>query len=191
MCGRFMFEPEANSEIQRIYQLACQSGQKPATGEIFPNDLTAVVITQKQKIKVTTMNWGFPGFKKGQKIINARAETLEQKTLFARPFKFYRAVYPTTGFFEWNQNKEKFWFNYSTKAQPLYIAGFYDYFQKQPHGIIITTAPNQTVASVHNRMPLLLQKKQIIPWLTNMTQARQLLTQTQPLLTAIVQAAKT
>lgn len=190
MCGRFTFKPEANSEIQKIYQLACQGGKKPATGEVFPNDLTAVVIIQKHKIKVTTMKWGFPGFKGRKNIINARAETLEQKPLFFRPFKFYRAVYPTTGFFEWNQKREKFWFNYSAQVQPLYIAGFYDFFKKQPHGVIITTASNKTVSCVHNRMPLLLRKAQIIPWLTNMPQARQLLNQFQPSLTMILQAAK-
>ncbi|MBA1433997.1 SOS response-associated peptidase [Lactobacillus bombi] len=183
-----MFEPQASPEIQRIYDLACQSGAKPATGEVFPTDLTAVVVSQQQNIIVTTMPWGFPGFQTNQNIINARAETLEQKRLFARPFQTQRAVYPTTGFFEWNQVKEKYWFNYTPTPQPLYIAGFYDYFSQKRHGIIITTKPNAAVAPIHQRMPLLLSKKQISPWLKDIKFARQLLTQEQPPLTATLKS---
>ncbi|MCO6543444.1 MAG: SOS response-associated peptidase family protein [Lactobacillus sp.] len=190
MCGRYMFEPQASPEMQKIYELACQGGTPPKTGEVFPTDLTAVVINQQEKVSVTTMAWGFPGFKNGQSIINARAETLEQKPMFARPFQLQRAVYPTTGFFEWNKQKEKYWFNYSQQTQPLYLAGFYDYFEHRPQGIIITTTPNESVATVHNRMPLLLRKNQISSWLKNLNFARQLLQQTAPALTAVLSSSK-
>jgi len=76
MCGRYMFQPDKNPEIKRIYQLAVAGGYTPKTGEVFPTDETALIIAGERQVKVVTMKWGFPGFKAGQSLINARSDLL-------------------------------------------------------------------------------------------------------------------
>lgn len=184
MCGRFMFDPTTNPELKKIQTLAAIQGVAVKTGEVFPNDLTALVIDQDQQIKVVAMAWGWPGFKAGQKLINARSETVLQKSRFAQAFLTQRAVYPTNGFFEWTVDKQKVYFKYPNSTQPVYIAGFYAYFDGQPRSILLTTAPNASVAPVHNRMPLLLQKRQISSWLKDSSWAQAFLRQAMPPLQA-------
>lgn len=184
MCGRFMFDPTTNPELKKIQTLAATQGVAVKTGEVFPNDLTALVIDQDQQIKVVAMAWGWPGFKAGQKLINARSETVLQKSRFAQAFLTQRAVYPTNGFFEWTVAKQKVYFKYPNSTQPVYIAGFYAYFDGQPRSILLTTAPNASVAPVHNRMPLLLQKRQISSWLKDSSWAQAFLRQAMPPLQA-------
>lgn len=184
MCGRFMFDPTTNPELKKIQTLAATQGVAVKTGEVFTNDLTALVIDQDQQIKVVAMAWGWPGFKAGQKLINARSETVLQKLRFAQAFLTQRAVYPTNGFFEWTVDKQKVYFKYPNSTQPVYIAGFYAYFDGQPRSILLTTAPNASVAPVHNRMPLLLQKRQISSWLKDSSWAQAFLRQAMPPLQA-------
>lgn len=184
MCGRFMFDPTTNPELKKIQALAATQGVAVKTGEVFPNDLTALVIDQDQQIKVVAIAWGWPGFKAEQKLINARSETVLQKPIFAQAFLTQRAVYPTNGFFEWTVDKQKIYFKYPNSTQPVYIAGFYAYFDSQPRSILLTTATNASVAPVHNRMPLLLQKCQISSWLKNSSWAQAFLHQAMPPLQA-------
>lgn len=184
MCGRFMFDPTTNPELKKIQTLAATQSVAVKTGEVFPNDLTALVIDQDQQIKVVAMAWGWPGFKAGKKLINARSETVLQKSRFAQAFLTQRAVYPTNGFFEWTVDKQKVYFKYPNSTQPVYIAGFYAYFDGQPRSILLTTAPNASVAPVHNRMPLLLQKRQISSWLKDSSWAQAFLRQAMPPLQA-------
>lgn len=177
MCGRYSFIPNDNPEVTRIYELA---KKEPPTGEIFPGMAPATVIASDQAVKVVTMKWGFPGFKNNQLIINARSESVLQKPMFAEAFTKNRCVFPTTGFFEWNKKHQKFLFNYNDPRETLYIAGFYEYFGQTPQSIILTTEPNDSVREVHSRMPLILAKKQIKAWITNLDFAIKMLHESMP-----------
>lgn len=166
MCGRYRFSPNENDEIKRIYDLASENSDSIKIGEVFPSDTTALILADEQKdILVTGMQWGFPGFKPSQLIINARSETVKEKKMFSSAFKSTRCVFPTTGFFEWDKEKSKYLFTLS--AQPIYICGFYKTFKEGARSIIITTEPNQSVSPIHNRMPLLIAKADINRYLTN------------------------
>jgi len=167
MCGRYLFQPDKNPEIKRIYQLSVDNGYQPKTGEIFPTDKTALIIAGQQQVQVVAMKWGFPGFKAGQSIINARSETVRQKQMFAQAFRQHRCVYPTTGFFEWKKNKQKYKFNFSNDPDTLFIAGCYNYFDNIPQSILFTTEPNESMLEIHDRMPLILAKNQINAWIYN------------------------
>ncbi|WP_075887320.1 SOS response-associated peptidase family protein [Companilactobacillus crustorum] len=180
MCGRYMFQPDQNPEIGRIYQLAVDAGYQPKTGEVFPTDKTALIIAGDHKVKVVAMKWGFPGFKDGQSIINARSETVRQKKIFADSFMKRRCVYPTTGFFEWNKAKEKYKFNFNNDPETLFIAGCYNYFDGEPQSILFTTAPNESMIAVHDRMPLILRKNQINAWIYDDEFATEFLQSTMP-----------
>ncbi|APX71154.1 SOS response-associated peptidase [Companilactobacillus allii] len=184
MCGRFMFQPNDNDEMQRIYQLAVDDGYDPKIGEVYPTDKIAIVSAGDNRVKVVTMKWGFPGFKKGQSIINARSETVMQKAMFNESFMNRRCVFPTTGFFEWSKDKVKHSFNYSDDPDSLFIAGFYKEFDGAQCSVLLTTEPNESVVKIHDRMPLILQKNQINSWIYDQKFAIDFLKSSMPVLKA-------
>jgi len=121
------------------------------------------------------MKWGLIPFwakdpKIGFEMINAREEDIDKKPAFRKPTKSQRCLIPATGFYEWKkvrlENKEeKFPWYFKLKDQEIFsFAGIYDIW-KDPEGYetysysVITTKPNDTVKSVHNRMPVILQKR--------------------------------
>ncbi|HAQ0804212.1 TPA: SOS response-associated peptidase, partial [Enterococcus faecium] len=101
MCGRYFFDLE--SELLQNYYREAQTKQPKqaaelAAGEVFPSNL--VVTLRKEEENILTpeiMKWGFTGFKKGQLMINARAETVEEKKTFHQPFLQNRCVFPMSG----------------------------------------------------------------------------------------------
>lgn len=88
-----------------------------------------------------------------------------QKPMFSESFMNRRCVYPTTGFFEWSADKVKHRFNYGSDPDTLYIAGCYKVFDGEAHSVLLTTAPNESMIKIHDRMPLILRKNQIKAWI--------------------------
>lgn len=62
----------------------------------------------REKIVGEFQQWGLPGFRGRQQIINARAETVTEKPMFRRSIAFQRCVIPATGFYEWDAAKHKY-----------------------------------------------------------------------------------
>lgn len=67
-------------------------------------------INQESKIIPGITRWGFEGFKKGQLMVNARVETVEEKKSFSKAFRETRCVFPLSGFYEWDSEKRKMLF---------------------------------------------------------------------------------
>ena len=96
------------------------------------------------------------------------------------PQRKKRCVIPATGFYEWDTAKHKYFFQ--MPGQPIYLAGIYDTINGVNCFIILTTAPNDSVAPIHDRMPLLLSHEQVRPWLVDAGAALELLCSRPPLL---------
>ena len=111
------------------------------TGEIFPTDLTPVLLPYADVIVPRLMVWGFPSFRNKGVIINARSETVREKKLFASALEKRRCIIPSTGFYEWNAEKKKFLFNMPDSGM-LYMAGIYDRFDGEDRFVILTTEAN-------------------------------------------------
>ena len=139
-----------------------------------------MLVSRGKKIVGEFQQWGLPGFRGRQQIINARAETVTEKPMFRRSIAFQRCVIPATGFYEWDAAKHKYFFQ--MPGQPLYLAGIYDNISGVNCFIILTTAPNDSVAPIHDRMPLLLSHEQVRPWLVDAGAALELLCSRPPLL---------
>lgn len=112
-------------------------------------------------------------FKTEFSTINARAETVQTSKLYSRLLKQNRCLIPATSFFEWTTTgKGKQPMLIKLKIRPLfYFAGLYDTWHrgdKDEHKsfTIITTRPNSFMATIHDRMPRILEKDQEKPWLT-------------------------
>jgi putative SOS response-associated peptidase YedK len=130
------------------------------------------------KRELMPARWGFvPRWAKdasvGAKMINARAETAREKPAFRDAFAKRRCVVPADGFYEWKGAKgarKPFWFH-SPEGGLLYMAGLYELWknpetnQQERTFTILTTAANEVVREVHNRMPALLGSDDLDAWL--------------------------
>ena len=148
-------------------------------GDVFPSDRAPILVASQDKVVVRTAVWGFPGFQGKGLLINARSETAEERPTFREPLLHRRCVVPTTGFYEWSKDKEKHLFQYEN-SPVVYLAGLWGEIGGKRRYPILTTEPNQAVAAVHNRMPVLLAKEQVRPWLMDTTVALQMLHAKQP-----------
>ena len=186
MCGRYQFSTGEYKEFQQIVRDAQRrsSGQHnelnfPMAGDIAPTDEAPVLVASGSKVVAEFQRWGIPGCRGGL-MINARAETVCEKPMFRRSIAAQRCVVPATGYYEWDKEKHKYFFQIPGK--PLYLAGIFDNVEGVNCFVVLTTKPNTTVHDIHDRMPLLLSSEQIRPWLTSAQDALQLLTIVPPAL---------
>ena len=106
---------------------------------------------------------------------NARAETLKAKPFFRDAFKRSRCLIPVSGYYEWQNTqggKQPWYFTARDGSPALTVAGLWDEWKNRETGeplrsrTMIITEPNDLVAAVHDRMPVLLTEQQFQPWLT-------------------------
>ena len=139
------------------------------TGEIFPSNPVPVLMeAANHMLEAERMLWGFPNFRNKGVIINARAETATDKTMFRKNLQTHRCVIPSTGFYEWSHEKEKTKYRFNLpESDTLYMAGIYNIFGKENRFVILTTAANESMAGIHNRMPVILSEDEIEKWILN------------------------
>ena len=170
MCGRYnlYFDDEYDNDIAKMMDNIKRDYPQTEIklGEIFPTNTAPVLIRKKSEIVPVPYIWGFPDYRRKGVIINARAETAEEKRTFRDSLLNRRCVIPSTGFYEWDKSKQKYLFNMPDN-NALYMAGFYNVIKEEPRFIILTTDANASVRSVHHRMPLVLEKSQISKWITD------------------------
>ena len=150
MCGRYQFSADEYKEIRQIVRDAQRRSEGnelnfPMAGDICPSQVALVLVSRGEKIVGEFQQWGLPGFRGRQQIINARAETVTEKPMFRRSIAFQRCVIPATGFYEWDAAKHKYFFQ--MPGQPIYLAGIYDNISGVNCFIILTTAPNDSVCA--------------------------------------------
>ncbi len=164
MCGRYQFSAEQCEEIQRIAEAIDRKYGTGAwqTGEIRPTAKAPVLLAGKSGMAPELMFWGFRTA--GPLVINARAETAAEKPLFRESLATRRCVVPSTGFFEWDTAKQRFFF--TLPGEPaLYMAGLWALQDGLPRYTILTTAANASMQPVHDRMPVVLTRGTLRPWL--------------------------
>jgi putative SOS response-associated peptidase YedK len=107
---------------------------------------------------------------------NARVETVTTKPFFRESFKKKRCLMPVSGYYEWQDTptgKQPWYFTARDDSPLLTVAGIYDDWKNREAGerirscAMIITEPNEFVAEVHDRMPVLLQPNQFDQWLSS------------------------
>ena len=179
MCGRYQFTAGQCEEIRKIVQEIqqhCGVGVWQP-GEIRPTALAPVLLDRGPEL----MRWGYP--MAHTLVINARAETVREKPMFRESVAWRRCVIPTTGFYEWDREKRKYLFRLPGE-DVLYMAGLYERREGEDRYCILTTAANRSMAPIHDRMPLVLRREQLEPWLWMPEEAFALLDQVPPELAA-------
>ena len=174
MCGRYIVM--SDKEIEEIQNIAREIDRKYGegsmpSGEIFPTNTAPVFVKSESGYGAELMTWGFPKYQGSGVIINARAETAREKRTFSDALAARRCVIVSTGFFEWThtprQKKEKYLFN-DPHSPVLYMAGLYTppAAGGLPRYVILTTAANESMREIHDRMPVILRKEEITDWVS-------------------------
>ena len=177
MCGRFILT-SPGKDMQDQFGLLEEPELTPRYN-IAPTQMVVVVrFDQKTTVKQFEMlKWGLVPFwakdaSIGPRLINARCETIGQKPAYRAAFKSRRCLIPTNGFYEWMKEKEK--------KQPYLIrladeslfafAGLWEHW-KGPDGstiescTVITTEANDLLRPIHDRMPVIISRKDYDSWL--------------------------
>jgi putative SOS response-associated peptidase YedK len=172
MCGRFGV---ANYEIlpkrfavisEQIQQLTLEPSYN-----IAPTTTVATIVRHSPN-SLDLMRWGFmPGWAKDKKgvreLINAKAEGLSTSKTFKKAFQFQRCIIPASFFFEWQKGESgKTPYCIKVKGEEVFgFAGLYFEVDGEHHCVIITTAPNDLMEPIHNRMPAILRREDEDRWL--------------------------
>lgn len=168
MCGRYFVDrAESPEDLERIIDALNRKGQIVKTGEVFPSETVAVIANTKALAPAPfAMAWGYR-MSDGKLIINARSETAAEKPMFRDGMMQRRCLLPATNYFEWEKRgSEKI--KYAIKPSNLdmfYMAGLYRIEGNQSRCTILTRSPADSIAFIHDRMPVLLHKDALKDWL--------------------------
>ncbi len=176
MCGRFT-RISLLEDIIEAFDVAENGCDLGASYNIAPTQPIAVIQEASGIRRLVTLRWGLiPSWAKdsaiGNKMINARAETLAQKPSFRQAFKKRRCLIVADGFYEWQKRggaKIPLYIRLKS-GEPFGFAGLYEYWTS-PEGTsigtcaIITTEANELMRPIHNRMPVILPKERHALWL--------------------------
>ena len=158
MCGRYALyaDPEA---VARQFG-AAPPGFAPRYNVCPGSEVLAIT---GQPPRATWRTWGMGG----GKLANARGETVAQKPMFAAAFRGWRCLVPASGFYEWARRagrKQPYYLR--PKDAPLFALAGIVLLWKGERGIsLVTTAPNELVASLHDRMPVIVAPEDYGAWL--------------------------
>ena len=144
MCGRYGFSPGEFREIRIRFNIDADIPLFSPHYNIAPSQPAPVIAKLQGENRVELFQWGLvPSWAKdptiGNRMINARAETLAEKPSFRNLLGNQRCLIPANGFFEWRKEgkgKVPMWFKLK-KSEPFVIAGSWDSWKKpNPIGII-------------------------------------------------------
>lgn len=177
MCGRFT-QTQSGAAIATLFQLAEPPTVTPSYN-ISPTQAVGVIVATAEQPtpQFRQLRWGLiPSWAKdpsmGNRLINARSETVAEKPSFRSAFRQRRCLVLADGFYEWQRSQgQKQPFYFQVREQPLFaFAGLWEQWQS-PEGeaiascTILTTAANELLSQVHDRMPVILPNSAYEPWL--------------------------
>jgi putative SOS response-associated peptidase YedK len=176
MCGRFILLTDLSVIVESfgIHDIACDFRSGKA---ISPGQQVMAVINDNGRNSLVPCRWGLiPSWAKdpsiGNRLFNARAETIAEKPSFAKAFRKRRCLIPADGFYEWQKlDRIKKPLLFSLKSeQPFGFAGLYETWRSPEKEwintcTIITTEANELIHPIHNRMPVIVPKDRQALWI--------------------------
>ena len=175
MCGRFYIDPDDERELEQLFgQASNRSGSpedKPVkTGEVFPSDSAAVLCRSKSGAPGGfPMLWGMAGTGGRGLVINARSETADQRPMFRESVLSRRCLVPALCYYEWEKRgADKIKYAIHPAGQRfMWLAGLYAKAEGQPPRFVILTRPaDESVAFIHDRMPVIIPDELRSDWLS-------------------------
>lgn len=175
MCGRFTLTADLERLQERFCARATSLSYTPRYN-IAPGQPVLAVIAAEER-RIGFLRWGLipvwaTDASIGNRLINARAETVAAKPSFRRAFQKRRCLVLADGFYEWKkEGRRKIPFYITLQHhEPFGFAGLWETWHA-PSGetihscTIVTTTPNRLIATIHDRMPVILPREQETLWL--------------------------
>ena len=169
MCGRYYIaEDDAAEELRQIIEAVNRRNPDAKNGgEIRPGD-TVPVLANSPSLQpcAYAMRWGYT-LPDGKLLFNARSETAADKALFQDGMAQRRCLIPATCYFEWeHRGKEKIKYAIAPQnSNMIYLAGIYRKEGSRVACTILTREPTESIAFIHNRMPVILPAEAVSDWL--------------------------
>jgi putative SOS response-associated peptidase YedK len=184
MCGRFVLYSSVGVIDAEFGVAAAELSQ--SRYNIAPGQEVFCVRSDNEQLTGELLRWGLVPFwakdpAVGNRMINARAETVDQKPSYRQAFSRRRCLIPADGFYEWvavEQGKQP-WFISSVAGSPLAFAGLWDEWRSADDTLlrsctIITAGANQFMSELHHRMPVIVAADNRAQWLDDGTDNGQL-----------------
>jgi putative SOS response-associated peptidase YedK len=189
MCGRFVQASSPELLVARfgVDELAA-AGHEPSYNVAPRATVYAVrdrAVDDGRRRYLSDLRWGLiPSWAKdpkvGDRMINARAESLSEKPAYERAFRRHRCLVPAEGFYEWQRrgSRKQPMFIHRRDGEPMAFAGLWAAWRDRGEGgsadpddewlrscAIVTTNANDALAPLHDRMPVVLEERDWDRWL--------------------------
>lgn len=188
MCGRFTIQYTWAEyyEALNLIPASAKGRNDPPRHNVCPTQSIGMVCTDNDDIVVKDARWGLvPHWAKDLKVkpmINARSETVAEKPMFKSSFATRRCLIPANSFYEWDRKTDPdtpLPYNIHLKGdEPFFFAGIWRYHKHLDvtSCAILTTAPHDNIAFVHDRMPVILNAETWETWVSPKTETDEALT---------------
>jgi len=157
MCGRYEFILSDSKKALQIKNRAERFHLVYSEGEIYPTNNILCLIPKNDKVELHTFKWGIYTDKLQ---INARKESLNN--YFYRNMINNTAAIICNGFYEWDQDKNKYYIH--TDEELMYLAGIYN---DKDEILIITKEAGDNFKHIHNRIPIIMKQNEMLLYLMN------------------------
>lgn len=180
MCGRITLRRPEKVRLERLDTRPLF--ESLPRHNIAPTQKVWTVTESNEERSLSSLQWGLiPSWsKKPTGFINARAETLEAKPSFKEAFLKRRCLIAADGFYEWEKlgkEKQPHFFQMKDGA-PFFFAGIWDEWGVAGASVktcaIITTTPNRLLATIHDRMPVIVPDDAVDGWLRSRAKVSEL-----------------
>jgi putative SOS response-associated peptidase YedK len=183
MCGRYSLAAPDVAQLRARFPIGETLAIRPHFNIAPGTEVLTVTTDREGSPRGEMLRWGLvPSWagdtRTGYRMINARAETLEERPAFKLPFERFRCLIPADGFYEWQARegaKPKQPFHITLANSPTFaFAGLWSVWHRGEADelrscTIITTAANSAMAQVHDRMPAILAPEAEHVWLDHGT----------------------
>ena len=177
MCGRFAFYSPAEATAA-LFGVSDVPELKPRFNNAPTQSIAAVRLDSEESRELALLRWGLvPSWAKdpsiGNRMINARAETVAEKPSFRAAYRKRRCLILADGFYEWRKEADGKtpYFISLASGEPFAFAGLWEDWHARDSDeslqstAIITTAANDFMSQLHHRMPVVLQQDAADRWL--------------------------
>lgn len=158
MCGRYEFKILPSSIGRQIKEKAEELSLQYKEGEIFPGDNVLCIVEFKDKITMKSMKWGIIG---ENFIINARTDKINTSS-FYKNMKNRRCAVIANGFYEWDKDKNKYYFQ--MECEYMYLAAIFNESQQL---LIMTKDADESMKGIHPRMPVIMDQQEMLEYIKN------------------------
>jgi len=177
MCGRYNLLPDAKAWIDgfEIARDLLSEIEWRARYNIAPGQSVPIIraVAGGDALVIDKARWGFvPHWMQDEKPkiqpINARDDGVASKPFFREAFRHRRCLFPASGFYEWKSERgRKQPYNITmTDGRVFLMAGIWDNWRGDDTAAIITTSANELMATIHERMPVIIEPSDAMDWIT-------------------------